>query len=285
MKKIKISIPLSTANLACGFDTFALALSLCNEYVFEVSEKDELKGFLDKYNNSNNMCLSAFKETFSILNKDAMNVRITLNQHIPNCGGLGSSANVIIAGVSAAYYFINGRIDKDEILKIACKIEGHPDNVLAEVFGGLTSAIKFEDDIKYFKYDVSEELRFTLLIPPFSLNTKEMRACLPKEVSMKDAVFNISRASNLVYALKMGKIEDLVYLMDDKLHQQYRIDKIKGAKEVQEYASKNNIAFAISGSGASLLLVSKNEIKDNFNGFEKIELKVNNEGLILYEEN
>ena len=110
MKKIKISIPLSTANLACGFDTFALALSLCNEYVFEESEKDELKGFLDKYNNSNNMCLSAFKETFSILNKDAMNVRITLDQHIPNCGGLGSSANVIIAGVSAAYYFINGQV-------------------------------------------------------------------------------------------------------------------------------------------------------------------------------
>lgn len=285
MKKIKISIPLSTANLACGFDTFALALDLCNEYTFETSDEYSLVGFLEKYNNPNNMCLNAYKKTFSLLGKEEIKVKISIFQHIPNCGGLGSSSNVILAGVSAAYYFIKGHVDKDEILKIACEIEGHPDNVLAEVYGGLTSAVKCDEEIKYFQYDVSEELIFTLLIPPFSLNTSQMRACLPKEVSMKDAVYNISRASNLVYALKEARLDDLVYLMDDKLHQNYRIDKIKGAKSVETYAKKHNIAFAISGSGASLLLVSKKRIKDNFDGFEKKELKVNNEGLILYEEN
>ncbi len=285
MNKIKISIPLSTSNLGCGFDTFGLALDLCNNYEFEENDEYQLVGFLNKYNNDNNMCLCAYKKTFELLNKQEIKVKITIDQHIPNCGGLGSSANVIIAGVSAAYYFIYHHIDKDEIAMLACEIEGHPDNVLAEIYGGLTSAVKLDKEIKHFKYEINNDLIFTLLVPSFSLNTKEMRACLPKMVKLEDAIFNLSRSANLVYALNKGELADIIYLMNDKLHQAYRIDKIKGAKEVEAYAQKNKYAFAISGSGAALILVSKEKIKDSFADFKKYELKVNNEGIKIYEEN
>ena len=85
MKKIKISIPLSTANLACGFDTFALALDLCNEYTFETSDEYSLVGFLEKYNNPNNMCLNAYKKTFSLLGKEEIKVKIVDKKKRKQC--------------------------------------------------------------------------------------------------------------------------------------------------------------------------------------------------------
>ena len=284
-RKLIIEIPLSTANLACGFDTFGLALDLYNTYTFSLSQKYVLHGFKREYTNNNNLCLTSYKETLKILKSDDIPVSITLDQHIYNCGGLGSSANVIIAGVAAALYFVKGKIDKDEVLKIASRIEGHPDNVAAEVYGGLTSAVKIEDTYKIFKYDVCKDLIFNVFVPSFSLSTKAMRACLPKEVSMSDAVFNISRAANLAYALKEGSLDKIEFLMQDKLHQSYRIDKIEGAKKVFEYATINNLPHAISGSGASLLIIDKALIKEKFDGFINVGLHADNEGMKIYEEN
>lgn len=284
-KKLIIKIPLSTANLACGFDTFGLALNLYNTYTFTLSNSYKLIGFKREYTNNNNLCLTSYKETLKMLESEDIPVSITIDQHIYNCGGLGSSANVIIASVAAALYMVKGSIDKNEVLKIASIIEGHPDNVAAEIFGGLTSAVKEEDNYKIFKYDVNNELVFNVFVPSFSLSTKAMRACLPKNVSLQDAVYNISRAANLASALKGGNLEEIEYLMKDKLHEPYRIDKIKGAKEVFEYASINKLPHAISGSGASLLIIDKKEIKQNFDGFINCSLKVDNEGMKIYEEN
>lgn len=284
-KKLCIKIPLSTANLACGFDTFGLALNLYNTYTFEKAESYKLIGFKREYTNNNNLCLTSYKETLNMLKVEDIPVSITLDQHIYNCGGLGSSANVIIAGVTAALYMVKGSVNKDEVLEIASKIEGHPDNVAAEVYGGLTSAVKVDSDYKIFKYDVNDELVFNLFIPSFSLSTKQMRACLPKEVSMEDAIYNLSRAANLPYALKFGNLSDIALLMKDKLHQAYRIDKIKGAKEVFEYAEDKALPHAISGSGASLLIVAKEDIKEEFDGFINCSLKADNEGMKIYEEN
>ena len=284
-KKLCIKIPLSTANLACGFDTFGLALNLYNTYTFEKSESYKLIGFKREYTNNNNLCLTSYKETLNMLESDDIPVSIILDQHIYNCGGLGSSANVIIAGVTAALYMVKGSVNKDEVLEIASRIEGHPDNVAAEVYGGLTSAIKVDSSYKIFKYDVNDELVFNLFIPSFSLSTKQMRACLPKEVSMEDAIYNLSRAANLPYALKLGNLADIALLMKDKLHQVYRIDKIKGAKEIFEYAKRKSLPHAISGSGASLLIVAKEDIKEEFDGFINCSLKADNEGMKIYEEN
>lgn len=285
VKKLSIRIPLSTSNLACGFDTFGLALNLYNTYTFETSDTYKLIGFKREYTNKNNLCLTSYKEALKMLKSEDIPVSITIDQHIYNCGGLGSSANVIIAGVTAAMYMVKGKTVEEEVMKMASLIEGHPDNVAAEVYGGLTSVVSDGANYKVFKYDVNKDLVFNLLIPSFSLSTKQMRACLPKEVSMEDAVYNISRAANIPYALKVGDLKDIEGLMKDRLHQSYRIDKIQGADCIFDYAKKQALPHAISGSGASLLIISKEVLKETFDGFMNCSLKADNEGMKIYEEN
>ncbi|MCR5422251.1 MAG: homoserine kinase [Bacilli bacterium] len=278
-KVFKISIPLSSANLGCGFDSLAIALSLYNTYTFTKSSEFSLSGFKKAYANKNNLCLQSYLKTFEKLGLEPVKVNIDIKQDIPNCGGLGSSANVIIAGVMAANYFSGKGLSINELAKIACELEGHPDNVIAEMFGGITSAVKEDGEYKYFKYDVSNDLIFTILVPSFSLNTKEMRQCLPKEVKLEDAVYNLSRALNTVNAFQKGDFESLKFLLKDKLHEQYRISKIENAQEIKEEVIKDGNFLLISGSGASLLIISKEEVSKNYNGFEKYSLKVCNEGM------
>ena len=61
------------------------------------------------------------------------------------------------------------------------------------------------------------------IIPDFELKTEEARACLPKEVSHKDAVYNLSRAALFSASLLTGKFENLKTAVDDRLHQPYRM--------------------------------------------------------------
>lgn len=282
-KEYKFSIPMSTANLACGFDSFGLALDLVNTYTFKESESMSLNGFKEEYNNDDNLCMKAYIDTFKYLNKELINASITISQNIPNCGGLGSSANVIIAGIMGANLMCGNIMNMEMVTNLASSIEGHPDNVVPEIYGGFTSSVKCDDNkIKYFKYKVSDLLVFTLLVPGFSLNTHDMRKVLPEYVSMEDAIYNLSRSANVAKCLSEGNFIDLKELLKDKLHQQYRINKITNANKIFDYAYKNNYIPLISGSGASLLIISQEELKEEFDGFKKYNLKPNNEGIKIY---
>ena len=63
------------------------------------------------------------------------------------------------------------------------------------LLGGLTSSV-FEDGKVYsVKRNVDETLCFAAIVPDYKLLTEAARAALPKEVSHKDAVYNLSRAA------------------------------------------------------------------------------------------
>lgn len=280
---IKINVPATSANLGPGFDTLGLALSLYNTFSFEKSDQYELLGFKEEYTNENNLCLKSYKEVFKRLNKEEIKATITLEQNIPNCGGLGSSATVIIAGVIGANEMLGKPLSKEELINIACDIEGHPDNVVPAFTGSLSSSVKLEDGkCMYFNYPVSDKLYFNILVPGFSLSTELMRKCLPTSVSMKDAIYNLSRAINVPYALEKGDISILKLLLKDKLHQDYRIKYITNALEVFDWCEQNNCIPLISGSGASLLIISDRTIEHEFKGFELKELKVNKDGVQVW---
>mgnify|MGYP000768354524 CR=1 FL=1 len=86
-------------------------------------------------------------------------------------------------------------LNTQELLTLATSIEGHPDNVAPALLGGLTSSV-FEDGKVYsVKRNVDETLCFAAIVPDYKLLTEAARAALPKEVSHKDAVYNLSRAA------------------------------------------------------------------------------------------
>ena len=258
--RLGIKVPASTSNIGPGFDCLGIALSLYNEFYFEKSKQWEYVGFPPQYANQNNMVYRAMELTYKYASKPITPFKITLIQCVPIARGLGSSATCIIAGILAANYFLDFPFSKTDILNIGTSIEGHPDNVASSYLGSCVASFIVENQVKYVQHKICENLKFIACIPQFAISTEKARKVLPKELTYPDAVFNISRAINIPYALEKGDLDLLYQILDDKMHQNYRFPLIEDSELFINYSKKHKIPFCISGSGSTLLYIYKDTI-------------------------
>ena len=182
---------------------------------------------------------------------------LKMNNHVPMSRGLGSSAAAIVAGLVAANEIIGTPFAKKDILKFATEIEGHPDNVAPAIYGGFTISTVDRGRVQTFSFLPKIKLKLIVAVPNFPLSTRIARQVLPRSVSIKDAVFNIGRASMLVAALMQGKENFLTTAFDDALHQPYRTKLIPGMQEVFQAAKKAGaLGVCLSGAGPCLIAFS-----------------------------
>lgn len=260
MEGIKVRVPATTANLACGFDTLGCALSLYNTMSFSMSEKPSFTGCPEEFMTEENLAWQGYTAVFRSLGAQIMPAQIEISADIPLCRGLGSSAAMLAGGAIAANAMLNAGLSKDSLLDILTPIEGHPDNLAPALLGGMVAAMLNEGKVYYSKLPVSNELRFIALSPEFPLSTGKARAALPKLVLFPDAVFNLSRLALLPRALEEGDEELLALCLKDRLHEQYRMALIPGFDEVKALTEELGAkAFCISGAGPTLLCISKNK--------------------------
>lgn len=101
------------------------------------------------------------------------------------------------------------------------------------------------------------EMGIALFIPSEGLRTREARACLPKEVPLRDAVYDIGRAAYLTTAILWGRWECLGDAMRDRLHQPYRARFIPGLDAVIAAAHKAGAyGAALSGAGPTVVALA-----------------------------
>ncbi len=283
----RVKVNATSANLCIGFDVLGLALDIPNIFTFEKTSDFEFAGFLDKYSNKeNNLVYYSYAKVFELLNKEIIPVRIGFSGEIPVSRGLGSSSSLIVGGVFAANHILGNPLSKEECFDICTKIEGHPDNVAPAIFGGLVASYKIGDNYCPNLYKVSDKLKFITVIPPFELKTEMARSVLPKELPYKDIVNNMSRIVNIPRAFGDGDLKLLNDLFIDKLHEPYRGPLIKGYDEIKEFCKNKGVAFCISGSGSTMLLISYNyEIINDLKkfGYEIRTPKIGS-GVIIEEE-
>jgi len=265
---IKIRVPATTANLGPGFDCLGLALKLylnleieeiekglVIEYQGEGAEKFSVKKKKDTLIwKSINLVL---KRTYKDIHKKGLKIRV-LNE-IPVTRGLGSSASAIIGGIVGVARLYNIDLANQEMLELALSLEGHMDNIVPALIGGLTLAYKTgKEEIKWTRIKTPLDLRIVVAIPEFTLNTEKMRKVLPQKVALPEAIFNLSRASLLVNALQNSDWEVLAEAMEDRLHQPYRTPFIPGIEDMFSQIKKTGLAgVALSGSGPSVVSLTK----------------------------
>ena len=224
---MKVIIPATTANIGPGFDCLGIGLSLYNSIeVEEISEGliIEVDG-VDKdliEMDENNLVYKSMLKYFETIDYKPKGLRIKQYNEIPIARGLGSSAASIVGGIVAANEMCKRSLSKEELLKMAVEIEGHPDNVVPALFGGLAISNKCKDEVHYIQTPISKDLKFVAAIPEIVLSTIESRAVLPDFVPFEDAVFNVGKSSLLVAALMKGELEKVTPALRDKLHQPYR---------------------------------------------------------------
>lgn len=288
MAKAIVRVPATAANLGPGFDVLGLALKLYNRVEVESGVekrgkgkkrnanrvKIEIKGKGEKVlpKDKTNIVYKAVKSVFQELDYIPFNLRIKLINEIPLARGLGSSAAARLGGIVAANILCGRQLDDKEILLMATKLEGHPDNVVPAKFGGLVvtcnqiigkkrkkSKKYTTKDIEWVKLNIPNDLYAVICYPEYKVFTDKARKILPKKVSFDDAVFTSSRVATLIAAI-IGKQYNLIGLaMDDKLHQPYRSRKrlVPGMKDVIKAAkSAGALGAALCGSGSGIIALA-----------------------------
>ena len=262
MKKVYVRVPATTANLGPGFDTLGLALDLWNETEFNQSKDNKIavsitgEGEDTLPTDGQNAIVAAALQLYALVGKDPNGLHIHCVNRIPLTSGLGSSSAAMLTGLLGANALLGKPFTRDEILTMATQYEGHPDNVVPAMLGGLVASVINEDKIVTRKLVVSP-MSITVVLPDFYFPTKAAREILPEYVLRQDAIFNVSRAVLVIKALETGDLTLLGEVMEDSLHQPYRLPLIPGAQQaIMAAKGAGANAVALSGAGPSLIAFS-----------------------------
>jgi homoserine kinase len=260
-----VDVPASTANLGSGFDSFAAALSL--KLRAELWHGDEAGIDLNARGEGapragepadENLLIRAFREGLRVsAAPGAASWRLEVSSMIPAARGLGSSAAAIVAGVVLGAAVGRRTVEADELLALAARLEGHPDNVAAALYGGFTIALAETDErILLRRFRVPEAWIPIAFIAQRESRTHEMREALPAAISHAAAARQAGRSALLATAIMTSDAGLLRAAMTDELHQPFRLPLLAGSRQLIELAYDRGAAGAcLSGAGPTVLAI------------------------------
>jgi homoserine kinase len=255
---IVVRVPATSANLGPGFDVLGLALGLYNEIVYDeagrvtVTIEGEGAGRLDT--GAGNVVARAVRMAYEAAGRRFPGAAIRCINRIPPARGLGSSAAAWVGGLVAANAMLGSPLERDTLLTLACRAEGHPDNVAAALLGGLTVSCVAGETVVALSLPVPANLLWVVLVPETESSTSEARAVLPDTVKRADAVFNLQRMGLLLAALSSGRVDVLGAAMEDRLHQPQRQTLFPWMDAVRQAGLEAGaLGCVLSGAGPSLL--------------------------------
>ncbi len=266
---IKVKVPATTANMGPGFDCIGMALQMYNiVYAEEIESGLEIiiqEGSDAIPTDETNLIYKTICHFYKEIGKAVPGIRIIQQDHIPHTRGLGSSAACIVAGLHIGNALSQSFFSKEELVQMAAQLEGHPDNTTPALLGGMTMGAMTSETMKYVKVPVAETMHFAVMIPDFTLATEKARGALPEMITLKDGVFNASRAALLAASMITGDVENLDIAMQDCFHEPYRKHLIPDMEAILEHARLCGAKGTfLSGAGPTLIAVIRNVV-----GFRK----------------
>lgn len=253
--RIAVRVPATSANLGPGFDSFGIALELCNEVVIDteapsgVSWDGEGAGELPI--DGSDMVSATMRAVAGSMEIPLPSFALHGVNRIPLARGLGSSSAASVAGVVLASRLLELGVERDpaSVTVLAAEIEGHPDNAAPAAHGGFTIATA-EGFVR--RLEPHPDLHPVAIVPEVHVSTADARAALPDTVPMADAVYNAAHAALMVEALTADP-ELLRIALRDRLHERVRIALVPGLAEVVDELRRHNVPVCVSGAGPTML--------------------------------
>ena len=271
--KVTARVPATTANLGPGFDSFGLALPIYNEITIEetvmpgtgieisiIAENQDDFDIMMIPTDKSNIVYKAIELLYNSIGQTPSELKITIKSEIPIAKGLGSSAAVIVGGLIAAKELLGRPADEAALLSIATEVEGHPDNVTPAIVGGVVIASQEEDgSVVYRKLNWPQDWHIMVCVPNYELATDIARSVIPKEIPLKDAIFNLKRSAMFVQAVSTADEELMKLALTDKLHQPYRMKLVPGLNEIITNLKHEEdvLGCVLSGAGPTVLVITK----------------------------
>ncbi len=261
-----IDVPGTSANLGPGFDTLGVALELLNTVRVEPADRWEMivegEGADRLTLGDRNLLYRAMTTGARRWGVEIPPARLLCSNLVPLSRGLGSSSAAIIAGLLIAAGLAGADPPEDDILHIASEIEGHPDNVVPALLGGVQVCALDDGKVAHVRVPLARPINVALFVPEVPMPTREARAVIPRRIDLHDAVYNISRACLLVAALASGETDAIRVGTQDMLHQPHRMRLFPtmpvlfhaaleaGALGVYLSGAGSTVAAFVSGDGA-----------------------------------
>ncbi len=234
-RSVSLETPATIANLGAGYDCLGLAVDLplrvrvegtppaADAAAIDLTVEGDCVGELpEDRSNRFVVALEAGLAELGVDGLDGVGWKVHMSNPIPLERGLGSSAAATVAGLVAAGALAGRELDRASILRIATRIEGHPDNVGPALLGGLVASIALDERVEAIRIDPPRDLLVVAWIPERKLPTAEMRRVLPDAVPRADAIANLARVAIGVAGLASGRMDVLRLLTQDRLHEPYR---------------------------------------------------------------
>jgi len=269
MKKIKVAIPATVANLVCGFDVLGMALNgpcdimeleLLDEPVINIKHTDDhgLPEEADK--NVAGVALQALIEDYG----KPIGFNVTVHKNIKPGSGLGSSAAGSAGAVVAANHLLGNPFSNEDLVRFAMNGEKlatgvkHADNVAPCIYGGVTLIRSvFPLDIVALS---APDLYVTVVHPQIEVKTADARQILRKEVQLKDAIKQWGNIAGLVAGILKNDIPLIGRSLEDVIIEPIRSILIPGFGVVKQMSKEvGALGGGISGSGPSIFMLSENE--------------------------
>jgi homoserine kinase len=247
---VSVTVPATVANLGPGFDCLGVAIGSHLELAVARAERAEVVGGDPAIPIEDDLIHRGFVGAFAAVGEPAPPVRIEIVLSYPPGRGLGASASAIVAGLVAARGIGGLGLPDAELARLAVRIEGHADNVLPALFGGLVLA----SPDGWMRFAPSAGVAPIVAVAREAFATSDARRALPAEVPRADAVANVAATAALVAVL--GGIESPDMLMmatADRLHEQYRLPLMPETEALHRSLRAAGIAAALSGAGPSVV--------------------------------
>ena len=268
-----VRIPATAANLGPGYGCLGMALDLWN--TVEVCPFShgrsvvlvEGQGAEELPADSTNLVYRAMAALWREAGVDAPVVEVRCNNEIPLNRGLGSCSAAVVGGLVAANQMAGCPFSQDKLLQMAAQLDGRPNNVAPALLGGLQVTTTHEGRVVASPVPIPMGLTAVLFMPEVA---RQLQAVVPDQVSMEDAVFNLSRVALLVNAMASSRVDDLSWCTEDRLLQSLLQKQYPAAKLIFAGAMAGGaLGVFLSGKGPTVLALTRgNEMTV---GYEMIE--------------
>jgi homoserine kinase len=260
---VKVRVPATIANLGPGFDALGVSVRMHLEIEIEprrdtVEIMVEGEGAEDLPLDEGNLVIRSMNAFFDHVARRPSGYAVRVRNPIPLASGLGSSAAAVVGGLVVARALTGRVVSQAEMIELACMLEGHPDNVMPALLGGLVVCYRAEhgEELRHFRLEASDRLVPIIAVPRLGFSTAAARRALPESVSFADAQFTAGRAALAVGALTSGAGTEVLFeALSDRLHQPPRLELMPETAAVAEHLRSAGVPAALAGAGPSLVVV------------------------------
>lgn len=267
MKRIRLKIPATVANLVCGFDILGMAIhDPYDEMELRILDAPEIiikheDLFGLPENPSKNVAgivLLKIQEHFNL----SHGFEVIIRKHIKPGSGLGSSAASAAGAAFGANMLLGNILSADEMIHFAMFGEElasgvrHADNIAPCIYGGIT-LVKSTHPLDIIPLN-TPELFVAAVHPQVEVKTSDSRQILKKTISLKSAVEQWGNIAGLIAGIQNNDFSLIGRSLNDVIIEPVRSILIPKFDEIKMKSIEiGALGGGISGSGPSIFMLAE----------------------------